>query len=426
MDDKSSSTAACTTNSECFLQYWSYKEVRKSSLLSFDRNFAKMKGSNIYGGMLNRCVQNPYFDINHFYCHPYNGFLYMKLISNIASNLNSISSGPIQVCFCNSQGSPDCNYQPPILHVKKGEIFNVSLVAIDQVNTTLNASINSYLSSHHGAFDEDQQTQSISNSCTNLTFNIFSSENNETLVLYADGPCADSKSSVRYLNISFSNCTCPIGFKPSNARQLQTRCECVCDSRLSPYITLCDYSTSSVVRVGTNSWITYVNDSDNPGFVIHPNCPFHYCHNSDKKTSINFNILEGADVQCAHFHKGILCRSYQQNLSLSLGSSHCLLCHSHWPVVTIIILLAFLIAGILLIAVILVLNMTVAVGLINGFIFYSNIIAVACSCTSMPVSAPSFPTVFVAWLNLDVGFDVCFIDGLDAYTKTWLQLAFPV
>ena len=33
--------------------------------------------------------------------------------------------------------------------------------------------------------------------------------------------------------------------------------------------------------------------------------------------------------------------------------------------------------------------------------------------------------IFVAWLNLDIGIDVCFIDGLDAYIKTWLQLAFP-
>ena len=33
--------------------------------------------------------------------------------------------------------------------------------------------------------------------------------------------------------------------------------------------------------------------------------------------------------------------------------------------------------------------------------------------------------MFVAWLNLDIGIDVCFFDGLDAYTKTWLQLAFP-
>ena len=71
------------------------------------------------------------------------------------------------------------------------------------------------------------------------------------------------------------------------------------------------------------------------------------------------------------------------------------------------------------------LNMTVAVGLINGFIFYANIVA-ANSAVLFPFSGPSFPTVFVAWLNLDIGVDVCFFDGLDAYTKIWLQLAFPV
>ena len=423
VDDKSSSTAVCTTNSECFFQYWSFMEV--SSFIHFSNNSATKKGSNIYGGMLNRCRRNPFTGLRYFYSDPYTGILYMKSISNI-HNLKSISSLPVQVCLCDDQGSPDCNsyYQLPTVNVKKGETFNVSLVAVDQVNNPLAADINSYLLSHHGAFDESQQTQSVNDSCTNLTFNIFSSNSFEILVLYADGPCADSEPSVRYLNITFSNCTCPIGFEPSSARK--TRCECVCDSRLFPYITLCNYSTSSVTRVGTSSWITYINDTDNPGFVIHPNCPFHYCHDSDKKVSINFNILEGADAQCAHFRRGILCGSCQQNLSLSLGSSHCLPCHSHWPVVTITILFAFFIAGFLLVGVLLVLNMTVAVGLINGFIFYSNIIAAASSYALFRSSKPSFPSVFVAWLNLDIGFDVCFIDGLDAYTKTWLQLAFPI
>ena len=69
--------------------------------------------------------------------------------------------------------------------------------------------------------------------------------------------------------------------------------------------------------------------------------------------------------------------------------------------------------------------MTVVVGLINGFIFYANIVA-ANSAVFFPSSEPSFPTVFVAWLNLNMGIDVCFYDGLDAYTKTWLQLIFPI
>jgi hypothetical protein len=93
--------------------------------------------------------------------------------------------------------------------------------------------------------------------------------------------------------------------------------------------------------------------------------------------------------------------------------------------VLVVILLTAIIAGILLVTALLALNMTVAVGLINGFIFYANIVA-ANSALFFPSSEPSFPTVLIAWLNLDIGIDVCFLDGLDAYAKTWLQLAFPI
>ena len=41
---------------------------------------------------------------------------------------------------------------------------------------------------------------------------------------------------------------------------------------------------------------------------------------------------------------------------------------------------------------------------------YANIVA-ANSAVFFPPSEPSFPTVFVAWLNLDIGIDVCFFDG---------------
>ena len=90
----------------------------------------------------------------------------------------------------------------------------------------------------------------------------------------------------------------------------------------------------------------------------------------------------------------------------------------------VVILLAAILAGILLVNALLVLNMTVSVGLINGFVFYANIVS-AGSAVFFPSSKPNIPSVFVAWLNLDIGIDVCFTDGLDAYIKTWLQLAFP-
>ena len=34
-------------------------------------------------------------------------------------------------------------------------------------------------------------------------------------------------------------------------------------------------------------------------------------------------------------------------------------------------------------------------------------------------------TVFISWLNLNFGIEVCFFDGMEMYTKAWLQFVFP-
>ena len=103
--------------------------------------------------------------------------------------------------------------------------------------------------------------------------------------------------------------------------------------------------------------------------LIHPNCPFDYCYSLTKEVSINLNVANGADAQCQFNRSGILCGSCQQGFSLSLGSSRCLQCHRYRPLVFAVILLASLLAGIVLVTMLLVLNMTVADGLINGLSF---------------------------------------------------------
>ena len=82
-------------------------------------------------------------------------------------------------------------------------------------------------------------------------------------------------------------------------------------------------------------------------------------------------------------------------------------------------------AGIVLVALLLMLNLTVATGTINGIIFYANVINANTS-TFFPFTEPNIITVFVSWLNLEFGFDTCFFKGMDVYWKTLLQLAFPM
>ena len=82
----------------------------------------------------------------------------------------------------------------------------------------------------------------------------------------------------------------------------------------------------------------------------------------------------------------------------------------------------FLVAGIALVVILNALDFTVASGIINGLIFYANIVK-ANEATFFPKQ--SFLSVFVAWLNIDLGIETCFYNGLDGYVKTWLQFAFP-
>ena len=413
---------ACSRDFDCFFQVLIGISTYPTSIhmnIIFNENTAVEQGSNLFGGLLDRCIPSPFAEIYRSNWVEFSAIAYLKNISNIT--IDSIASLPVHVCFCTSDGQPNCSYQPPPTKIKKGKMFTISLAAVDQVGNSVNANITSSLALPDGGLGEGQHSQSVTGSCTNLTFNVFSPHELETITLYADGPCGGSAPSTRHLDIQFLNCSCPIGLKPSTKRP--TACECICDKELSPYVANC--TTQLLLLRGNNSaWISYINGTDPHGYIIHQDCPYDYCHSSNENISIDLNLPNGADTQCAYNRIGVLCGSCQKHLSLSLGSSRCLCCHSYWPVTFVVILLASTIAGILLVATLLVLNMTVAVGLINSFIFYANIVGI--SGMVFPSSEPSFPTVFIAWLNLDIGVDVCFLDGLDAYTKTWLQLAFPV
>ena len=82
---------------------------------------------------------------------------------------------------------------------------------------------------NEGTLDLGQQTREVRSACTDLSFNVASLSDNEVLEFFAEGPCGNSDLSVRQVNIIFNNCTCPIGFQPSNS---DTMCRCKCDFSL--------------------------------------------------------------------------------------------------------------------------------------------------------------------------------------------------
>ena len=99
-------------------------------------------------------------------------------------------------------------------------------------------------------------------------------------------------------------------------------------------------------------------------------------------------------------------------LSLSLGSSHCLQCPSNWYIQLTVITVAAILAGIALVVLLLVLNLTVAVGTLNGLIFYANVVY-ANKSILLPFQERSLVTVFISLLNLELGVDTCYFNKDD-------------
>ena len=141
------------------------------------------------------------------------------------------------------------------------------------------------------------------------------------------------------VNVTILNC--PPGFELSY--DLST---CQCEPHLEAYGIGCDIDTQKFTWPAP-MWIGYYKEQQ---VAVHTNCPFHYCKPED-----NDLTLDNQDKQCAYNHSGVLCGECHQGLSL---------------------LIPFALAGVALVLLLLKCNLTVAVGSINGLIFYVNIIQI--------------------------------------------------
>ena len=103
-----------------------------------------------------------------------------------------------------------------------------------------------------------------------------------------------------------------------------------------------------------------------------------------------------------------------------LGSNQCGQCTNGY----ITLIIPFALAGIALVAFVFVLNITVSVGTINGLVFYANVVKIY-----EPIFFPDGPipflSQFISWINLDLGIETCFYDGMGSCGKAWLQFIFP-
>ena len=220
-----------------------------------------------------------------------------------------------------------------------------------------------------------------------------------------------------FINISFHSC--PLGFSLTTYPPF--KCDCNPILQLMPQVT-CDIQHQAITRRGS-MWVgTYANDI----MAASRYCPYNYCKSTETTLTLHeadyeYSNHSNTDSQCNYKHVGILCGGCQPGLSLALGSDRCLPCSNAY----LSLLLPFALAGVFLVFLIKVLDFTISQGTLNTLVFYVNVVK-ANQYIYFDQTNINPMTLFIAWFNLDVGIEMCFFNGLTAYSKTWLQFVFPI
>ena len=365
------------------------------------KNTAGKDGIFLYGGLLDRCR----YSKNHLYDYLVAEFIFTKAIQKLSRD-NEVTSQTYSLCFCDRKSK--CDHIKDLL-VHRGQKFIVTVVALGQNNSITPTTVTAVTSQNARLKDNYKSQQSIQRHCSDLTYSIYSKESQVNLTLYPDGPCRDTGTAKVVINVTLL--PCPDAFVLEGE-------QCVCEDRLQKYNTKCIIGEKILIRrEDSRFWmnVLYINSSYQ-GLILYRSCPINYCTNE----AINIT-LDNLDIQCNNNRTGTLCGACATNYSLLLGGSLCDVCSHHY----LALLLPFALAGIALVVFLSCLRLTVATGFINSFILYANFVQ-ANKIIFFPSNKVSVFTVFIAWLNLDLGFQTCFIPGLDAYTQTWLQFAFPL
>ena len=126
---------------------------------------------------------------------------------------------------------------------------------------------------------------------------------------------------------------------------------------------------------------------------------------------------------CVGKRTGVMCGQCDSNnnLSVQFGSTECGSCSNVW----LLSILVYALAGIVLVLLLFALQLTVDKGTVNGLIFYANILGINAR-FFLRDGKLQFLLIFLSLVNLELGFPVCFYNGMDDIVKTGLQFAFPI
>ena len=391
-------------------------------MMTFINNKAGLAGNSIYATLIYNCTQYYSTDLD------------IRVLLNATfepvttdNSLQHISSKPVEICYCSKSNVTDdkmlqhCTSSETLIQIidtYPGKSITLSIVAVDAMGLIVYSPVSASIATNHYyghrlsqdllTLKEGQDLVSLSGlRCSNVTYNIHSKTNqpeNGYLQLAIPGN-QPSLSAHIYVY------PCPIGF------QLSNNGICECDHFITKVITNaeCNISTLLITRP-IGSWFGRINIST-LGFTNI--CPSGNC----RSTTIAINVSDIEHSICIDGKTGVLCGQCIDTLSIIFGTTECRHCSNLW----LLTLVGYAAIGVILVTVLLFFRLTLSEGPLASIILTNNIIAVSTidylDDDNVFISGMR---IFVSLMNLNLGFPLCFYDGMTTAIKTGLQFIFPV
>lgn len=413
--------------------------------MKFNGNTASDLGASVYASPVYNCTIAGSSNYT-------NDDIYNEVFSKNTQNsaTASISSVPVGINFCadsciNGEGFP----------VYLGKKYTISVRAYDAANHTVytpayitlsgNSNINAMKYYHEFEPtiswilpEKEDQVQEImaSEKCTDLAYTIGANPDSYDECLNTTMGCTlrvfvSLPGDLTTESFKLSIMPCPLGFELQNGT-------CGCISFFAEIFgkLTCDINTLRIKRPETgNAWMGEVPwDWKNVSgvFGVSVTCPFGFCKSSLFKDTNEFVATDQDKGQFCHNNRnGMLCGNCDTNLSVAFGTDQCLTC-TNFYLLTIFMYFA---VGIVMIIILFAFRLTLSNGLLVEIVFYANFMnsGVLELMQLYPVphskcvqAVIDFLLPVISFLNLNLGFPLCFYRGMTQLAKCYWEFAFPL
>ena len=412
----------------------------------FINNTARDCGKSVFSYKIYNCFSNGYY---------YNVSSARKLFQYISNGTldgpGILSTLPLNICHCHSD---ICVKQDGAIAVYPGMALQLSLAAGDGFKSFIYTEVSvSIITLDKNNFSRPVVFWRVSNDkqvlrqgeCTLINVTFF--KNDESLNPTEAFLAVTASTITSHFKLSIYLRDCPVGFE---FNPFTGKCNCSSVLYKVPNVLpkcmifskgLNITATIMYSSVGMPvAWIGMIILNGTYLFEMSSAC---FCCNYDRKydtfivnvTDNTVFIGESKDLHaiksfCPRNRGGVMCSNCTPGYSVVFSSLDCIKC-SNWWLLTIV---AYGMAGPLLIYLIYALKLTLTTGLINGIIFYAQIVCISeqtklgSSLHNLTFYYYTIAKGLISLLSFNINFNIplCFYDGMTELWKSFLSFLFPV